>query len=108
MDEVLEEGLSRLQNKPTWKLWHWPLDGEEFYDADSFRWVLLPVMHDTRLPADTVSHSLVPYTTCIAGPHSDLSCFNSLVLEALEFRVYSTADGNTEYIGCVSDLMCWF
>ena len=38
LDEVLEEGLSRLQDKPTWKLWNWPLDGEVFYDADSFRY----------------------------------------------------------------------
>lgn len=40
MDEVLAEGLKRLHTKPTWKLWHWTLDGEEFYDADSFRWAL--------------------------------------------------------------------
>ena len=37
MDEVLEEGLARLQTKPTWKRWQWPLSGQEFNDADSFR-----------------------------------------------------------------------
>ena len=37
MDEVLEEGLTRLTTRPTWKRWQWPLSGQEFYDADSFR-----------------------------------------------------------------------
>ena len=37
LDELLDEGLSRCQSKPTWKLWIWPVVGQDFYDADSFR-----------------------------------------------------------------------
>ena len=37
MDEVLEEGISRLHERSTWKLWQWPLASKEFTDADSFR-----------------------------------------------------------------------
>ncbi len=44
LDDVLEEGIRRLQEKNTWKLWQWPTGGKEFYDADTFRYldVLIP------------------------------------------------------------------
>lgn len=35
LEEVLEEGLRRQRSKETWKVWQF--DGQEFYDADSFR-----------------------------------------------------------------------
>jgi hypothetical protein len=37
--EVLEEGIARLQDKATWKLWEFTADMEtaQFTDADSFR-----------------------------------------------------------------------
>jgi uncharacterized membrane protein YgcG len=35
LEEVLAEGLRRLNNQDTWKVWQF--DGQEFYDADSFR-----------------------------------------------------------------------
>ena len=37
--EVLEEGVTRLQDKATWKLWEFTADKEvaQFTDADSFR-----------------------------------------------------------------------
>ena len=37
IEELLELGLTRLETKPTWKLWEWQLEGKEFLDADSFR-----------------------------------------------------------------------
>lgn len=37
LNEVLDEGVSRLQDKSTWKVWQWPNGGPEFYDAESFR-----------------------------------------------------------------------
>ncbi|KAK9806100.1 hypothetical protein WJX72_001362 [[Myrmecia] bisecta] len=36
-EEILEEGIKRLQDKSTWKVWQWPLGSKEFFDADSFR-----------------------------------------------------------------------
>lgn len=45
MEEILDEGLQRLQGKETWKLWQWPDDGAEFFDADSFR----QHMHDKHI-----------------------------------------------------------
>lgn len=36
--EVLAEGVSRLREKSTWKVWQWPAGGQEFFDAESFRW----------------------------------------------------------------------
>ena len=41
VEEVLETGLSRLETKPTWKLWK--SDDKEFLDADSFRCGLIPL-----------------------------------------------------------------
>ncbi|WIA33521.1 hypothetical protein OEZ86_006646 [Tetradesmus obliquus] len=35
LEEVLAEGLRRLNNQDTWKVWQF--DGQEFYDADAFR-----------------------------------------------------------------------
>lgn len=35
LEDVLEEGLRRLSSKETWKIWQF--DGQEFYDAESFR-----------------------------------------------------------------------
>ena len=35
LEEVLEEGIRRLQEKETWKLWQY--QGVELYDADTFR-----------------------------------------------------------------------
>ncbi|EFJ48600.1 hypothetical protein VOLCADRAFT_104654 [Volvox carteri f. nagariensis] len=37
MEDVLEEGIKRLKEKGTWKLWHWPADNAALYDAESFR-----------------------------------------------------------------------
>jgi hypothetical protein len=37
MDEMLEEGLARLRERPTWKVWSCPVDMSEFDDADAFR-----------------------------------------------------------------------
>lgn len=37
IEELLSVGLTRLESKPTWKLWEWQPDGKEFLDADSFR-----------------------------------------------------------------------
>jgi hypothetical protein len=41
LDEILEEGLRRLQQKETWKVWQWPPDGADFFDAESFRQYML-------------------------------------------------------------------
>ena len=35
--EVLDEGVGRLREKSTWKVWQWPVGGQEFFDAESFR-----------------------------------------------------------------------
>jgi hypothetical protein len=35
LEEVLEEGIRRLQEKETWKVWQY--QGVEVYDADTFR-----------------------------------------------------------------------
>lgn len=37
LEDILEEGIKRLKEKGTWKLWKWPRTGEEFYDAETFR-----------------------------------------------------------------------
>lgn len=37
LEEVLDEGVRRLDGKTTWKVWQWPADQMEFYDAESFR-----------------------------------------------------------------------
>ena len=37
LEEVLDEGVKRLRERSTWKLWTWPMDGTEFVDADAFR-----------------------------------------------------------------------
>lgn len=37
LEDTLEEGIKRLKEKGTWKLWKWPRTGEEFYDAEAFR-----------------------------------------------------------------------
>ncbi|GLI67376.1 hypothetical protein VaNZ11_011557 [Volvox africanus] len=37
IEDVLEEGIKRLQDKGTWKLWQWPADNAALYDAESFR-----------------------------------------------------------------------
>ncbi|KXZ54862.1 hypothetical protein GPECTOR_4g934 [Gonium pectorale] len=37
IEDVLEEGIKRLKEKGTWKLWQWPTDNAAMYDAESFR-----------------------------------------------------------------------
>ncbi|GIL82776.1 hypothetical protein Vretimale_8343 [Volvox reticuliferus] len=37
IEDVLDEGIKRLQEKGTWKLWQWPADNAALYDAESFR-----------------------------------------------------------------------
>ncbi len=37
MDEVLEQGVQRLQDKGTWKLWQWAPDNLELFEAEAFR-----------------------------------------------------------------------
>ncbi|GLC41576.1 hypothetical protein PLESTM_001216400 [Pleodorina starrii] len=37
IEDVLEEGIKRLKEKGTWKLWQWPADNSALYDAESFR-----------------------------------------------------------------------
>ncbi|GFR52505.1 hypothetical protein Agub_g15080 [Astrephomene gubernaculifera] len=37
IEDVLEEGIRRLKEKGTWKLWQWPADNTSVYDAESFR-----------------------------------------------------------------------
>ena len=43
LDEVFEEGTRRLLEKSTWKLWQWPPEEREFFDADSFRYSLVNI-----------------------------------------------------------------
>lgn len=38
LDKILDEGIRRLREKPTWKVWQWPPDEREFFDAESFRY----------------------------------------------------------------------
>lgn len=38
LDEIFDEGTRRLHEKSTWKLWQWPPEEKEFFDADSFRY----------------------------------------------------------------------
>ena len=37
LEEVLDEGVQRLKQRPTWKLWTWTPETEEFYEAEVFR-----------------------------------------------------------------------
>lgn len=37
IEDVLEDGVKRLKEKGTWKLWQWPADGAEMFDAEAFR-----------------------------------------------------------------------
>jgi hypothetical protein len=47
LEEVLDEGVDRLKHKSTWKLWTWPPEDDEFYEAEAFRtFVLVRVQHD--------------------------------------------------------------
>jgi len=50
LDEIFEEGTRRLLEKSTWKLWQWPPEEREFFDADSFRY---------RFPSDSLSSAAV-------------------------------------------------
>ena len=45
IEELLQLGISRLHEKPTWKLWQWLPEEKEFLDADSFRHVLATSLH---------------------------------------------------------------
>lgn len=37
LEEILDEGVRRLDSQTTWKVWQWQPDQMEFYDAESFR-----------------------------------------------------------------------
>ena len=37
LDDILEKGVKRLLEKLTWKLWQWPPEERDFYNADCFR-----------------------------------------------------------------------
>lgn len=37
LEEILDEGVRRLDTQTTWKVWQWQPDQMEFYDAESFR-----------------------------------------------------------------------
>lgn len=37
LEEILDEGVARLKERSTWKLWTWTPDGQEFTDAEAFR-----------------------------------------------------------------------
>lgn len=37
MTQVLEQGLQRLKDKGSWKLWRWPGEDREFLDGEAFR-----------------------------------------------------------------------
>jgi len=47
LDEVLSEGVSRLKERSTWKLWTWPtqptphVEQREFVEAEAFRQYLV-------------------------------------------------------------------
>lgn len=41
LEEVLDEGVDRLKNKSTWKLWTWLPENDEFYEAEAFRTFVL-------------------------------------------------------------------
>ena len=37
MDELFDEGIKRMQERGTWKLWAFPPANKTFYDAESFK-----------------------------------------------------------------------
>ncbi|GFH10793.1 USP domain-containing protein, partial [Haematococcus lacustris] len=37
LEDVLDEGINRLRERSSWKLWTWPLDQSEFTDSEAFR-----------------------------------------------------------------------
>ena len=37
LEEVLDEGIQRLKQRPTWKLWTWAPETDEFFEAEAFR-----------------------------------------------------------------------
>jgi hypothetical protein len=46
LEDVLDEGIRRLQDKGTWKVWQFA--GSEFYDQESFR----SHLHANHLPQE--------------------------------------------------------
>lgn len=37
VEEILEEGLKRLKDQGTWKVWSWDANGKAYIDAEAFR-----------------------------------------------------------------------
>ncbi len=67
LEEVLDEGVRRLKDKGTWKLWSWMPEGEEFFDAEAFR-TFITVRGDRLRPP--------PIGMCTSS--SSLCCHSSL------------------------------
>eukprot|EP00884_Botryococcus_braunii_P009363 jgi/Botrbrau1/18428/Bobra.0072s0020.2 len=48
LEDVLEEGIKRLKEKETWKLWQWPSNGRNFTEPVSFRtWVVQEALEES-------------------------------------------------------------
>ena len=78
LDEVLREGEARLKEKGTWKLWQWPLDDREFFEAESFRcafFQLWGLVACNTLNAPCSSHSCSTAVLCITCVYHLLSCY---------------------------------
>jgi hypothetical protein len=37
IEDILKEGMKRLKDRKTWKVWQWLPDGTELYEAEAFR-----------------------------------------------------------------------
>ena len=72
LEETLEEGILRMRDKGTWKVWTWPagsgVEQHAFYDSEAFRSFImvgpakLPMSPPSRMGAgvDTILHSWNP------------------------------------------------
>jgi hypothetical protein len=37
LDETFEEGIRRLQDRETWKIWQWPMSDKLFYTPEEYK-----------------------------------------------------------------------
>ena len=71
VEELFEEGITRLHHRETWKLWRWPQSDNVFYSPDEFKCALgliLPLSDSTTRPADDVRCLGVQSFLCLSGP----------------------------------------
>lgn len=69
--EALAGGVGRFREKSTWKVWQWPAGGQEFNDAESFRWdigrteLILGELANFDFASSNLVHQLFSLSECL-------------------------------------------